>query len=62
MGKVIIMGCGNFYSMECWQDDNCLHSMVSGAYAINDRTSIIIKWTIQQTLENIKIGIDMICN
>lgn len=47
MDKVTIMDCGNLHSMECGQDDSCLHSMVSGTNAINDRTSIIIKWIIQ---------------
>ena len=53
MDKVTIMDCGNFYSMECGQDDNCLYPMVPGTYVINDRVSVIIKWVIQQTLENI---------
>ena len=47
MDKAVIMDCSHFYSMECGQDDDCLYSMVSGTYAINDRTSVIIKRVIQ---------------
>lgn len=47
MDKVTIMDCSLLHSMECRQDDSCLHSMVPGTNAINDRVSVIIKWAIQ---------------